>query len=125
MKLERLLVSLNYPHVDRDIRLLRNIYSVRSMTAAHRRSNKFDPSKVGLTLDNHFINSYTFLDGAARMLSDLAEYVEGNRDQCQKIKGLKSVSKPIKPPPRDSGGFGQQARGGRGQRPRRLPDPEE
>jgi Glu-tRNA(Gln) amidotransferase subunit E-like FAD-binding protein len=47
-KLERLLTQCQYPHVERDMTLLRTIQGVRSRGAAHRKASDYDLSRAGL-----------------------------------------------------------------------------
>jgi hypothetical protein len=75
-KLRRYLEKQNYPYIDRDIALLRNLQELRSSGAVHHKGRKFDKIRASVGLDRNSPQNVfrNLLLGVNEMLNDLATY---------------------------------------------------
>ncbi|PTS88403.1 hypothetical protein DBR17_04665 [Sphingomonas sp. HMWF008] len=75
-KLERYLIGEAYPHVQRDLDLLRTIQTLRSSGAAHTRGGNYAKSLARLGLKEATAPRIvtTLLNGATQMLNSLADF---------------------------------------------------
>ncbi len=78
-KFERLLTNLQYPHVARDVTLLRTIQGVRSRGAAHRKGGDYDLSQAGLDPNDFHESFKLLLERCTQMLADLAAFASSQR----------------------------------------------
>lgn len=78
-KFERLLTVWQYPHVARDIALLRTIQGIRSRGAAHRKGSDYDLAASGLDPKNFFASFRQLLDRTTEMLSDLETFAKSRQ----------------------------------------------
>lgn len=79
-KLERFLREKAYPHADRDLDILRELQSLRSRNAAHRRSSDYQEHLDGI-LNGRSHSEYVrdLLISLIQMLSDISDFfIDGN-----------------------------------------------
>jgi hypothetical protein len=75
-KLERYLISKDYPFIDRDLGLLKEIQSLRSQGVAHTKSSEYESFVDSITKeDTRFLYIAKVLVRAGRMLDDLSLYL--------------------------------------------------
>jgi hypothetical protein len=73
-KLQRLLAAWEYPHLTRDIALLRTIQGIRSRGVAHRKGSDYDLTRAGLEPEDFHASFKQLLEQSTTMLRDLTSF---------------------------------------------------